>query len=73
MPAFVTRLIRFFVVGSNKPADGPGAVVRLVYARTNSASSEPLVAVCRTEAEARGHGTRGARGRVTRRGPMGDP
>lgn len=52
MPAFTARLIRSVVASKNKPADGPGADVRLVYARTDLEASEPLVAVCRTEAEA---------------------
>ena len=53
MPAFTTRLIRSLVADSDKPANGRGNVVQLVYARTDPESCEPLVAVCRTEAEAR--------------------
>lgn len=55
MPTPITRLIRSLVAGRSKPvADRPGDVVRLVYARTDAEASEPLVAVCRSEAEARG-------------------
>ena len=54
MPASIARLIRSLVAGSSEPVtDQPDAVIRLVYARTDAEASEPLVAVCRTEPEAR--------------------
>ena len=54
MPALITRLLGSLVAQRSKPVAEPaGAVVWLVYARTGAESSEPLVAVCRSEAEAR--------------------